>query len=264
MEARIHRDVFSLFHIIWSNPQTKIFEIVNYLLENSPENSHTWSRHIINLAVMYSIGDPLSSIKKPPPSKEEYNSYTLTRITVYHEQKLRLASATNSKMCYLNVNLKGLNGRHHPALLGVSTTQGVSKMRAHIKMLCSDLYTYEMKAEYQGGSPHCRLCQQPSENNENVENLEHIITECTAYSEVRDRIIKGMENLCGKSKSGVSFEEIRKNPKHLTQFILDCSSMNLPSRINNCDEICGDIFELSRDLCFYLKKTRIAKLRSLE
>ena len=45
-----------------------------------------------------------------------------------------------------------------------------------------------MKADYQGGSPHCRLCQQPSENNENVENLEHILTKCNAYSEVRVRI----------------------------------------------------------------------------
>ena len=56
------------------------------------------------------------------------------------------------------------------------------------QMLCSDLYTYQMKADYQGGSPHCRLCQQPSENNENVENLEHILTKCNAYSEVRVRI----------------------------------------------------------------------------
>ena len=262
MEARIHRDVFSLFHIIWSNPQTKIFEIVKYLLENSPENSHTWSRHIRNIASMYSIEDPLTSIMKPPPPKEEYSANTLTKITVYHEQKLRLAASTNSKMQYLNVNLKGLNGRHHPALLGVSTTQGVPKMRAHIKMLCSDLYTYQMKAENHGGSPHCRLCQQPSENNENVENLQHILTECTAYSEVRDRIVNEMENLCGRSKSGINFEEIRKN--QLTQFILDCTSMNLKSRINTCDTIFGELFQLSRDLCFYVKKTRIAKLRSLE
>ena len=254
IEARIHRDVFSLFHIIWSNPQTKIFQIVKYLLENSPENSHTWSRHIRNLAIMYNMEDPLASIQKSPPLKKDYNAYILTQITVYHEKKLRLAASTNSKMTFLNVNLKGLNGRHHPALLGVSTTQGVSKMRAHIKMLCSDLYTYQMKADYQGGSPRCRLGQQPSENNENVENLEHILTECNAYSEVRVRILKSMENLCKESKSGFNLEDIMGNTSHLTQFILDCSSMNLPSRINISDEICGEIFNLSRDLCFHIKK----------
>ena len=264
VEAKIHRDVFSLFHIIWSNPQTKIFQIVKYLLEHSPENSHTWSRHIRNLAIMYNVEDPLSCIQKSAPLKKDYNEYMLTSITVYHEKKLRKAASTNSKMTYLNVNLKGLNGRHHPALQGVSTTQGVSKMRAHIKMLCSDLYTYQMRAEYQGGSPHCRLCQQPSVNNENVENLEHIITECSAYSEVRDRLLKEMENLCKNSKSGFNFVDIRGNTTNLTQFILDCSSMNLPTRININDEICRKIFNLSRDLCYHIKKTRLQKLKNLE
>ena len=61
-------------------------------------------------------------------------------------------------MVYLNVNVKGLNGRPHKALQGVTTIQGVQKMRSHLKMLCSDIYTYEIKALYQGGSPLCRLC----------------------------------------------------------------------------------------------------------
>ena len=136
VDAKIHRDVFSSFFCIWSNPQLKIFEIVKYLLENSPENSHTWSRHIRNLAKMYGIEDPLSSIKKPPPTKQLYREYILTKITVYHENRLRMNALTNSKMSYLNVNLKGINGRCHPALYGVSTTKEVAKLHAHIKLLC--------------------------------------------------------------------------------------------------------------------------------
>ena len=158
IEAKIHRDVFSLFFIIWSNPHTKIFKIVKHLLANSPKNSHTWSRHIRNLAKQYDIEDPLKSIEKDCPSKDDYSRYILIKITSYYERTLRIAAATNSKMTYLNIATKGLNGRFHPALQGVSTSQGVSKMRVHIKMLCQDFYTYKMKAEYQGGSPNCRLC----------------------------------------------------------------------------------------------------------
>ena len=33
----------------------------------------------------------------------------------------------------------------------MSNTTDVEKLRAHIKMLCCDLYTYEVKAKYQGG-----------------------------------------------------------------------------------------------------------------
>ena len=150
MEARIHRDVFSLFYNIWVNPQSKIYEILKYLLEHSPKNSHTWARHIANLAAMYEMDDPLETISKTPPSKSEYSGYILTKITVYHEKQLRMKGSTNSKMVYFNIAVKGLNGRHHPALLGVKSTKGVQKIRPHIKMLSGDYYTYKMKADYQG------------------------------------------------------------------------------------------------------------------
>ena len=173
-------------------------------------------------------------------------------------------ASTNSKMSYLNVNIKGLNGRCHPALYGVSTTKKVAKLHAHVKLLCCDLYTYQMKAEYLGGSPHCRLCQEPSENNENVESLSHILSECRQYSEVRTRILQEMEQLCEVSKSGIDLKVIKENSTYLTQFLLDCTSINLPMRINEKDPICSELFNLSRDFCYYVKKTRWSKLKDLE
>ena len=43
IEAKIHRDIFSLFYSIWSNPNTKIYAIVKYLLSSSSNMSRTWS-----------------------------------------------------------------------------------------------------------------------------------------------------------------------------------------------------------------------------
>ena len=160
-------------------------------------------------------------------------------------------------MCYLNVNVTGLNGRVHPALTGVTDTQGVPKIRAHLKMLCNDLYTYKRKSDYQGGSPHCRLCQ------ESIEDLDHIIAQCSAYSDVRDRILDEIEIICSESNSLINFEEIKKTQKHLTQFILDCSSLNLPSRFNIYDENIYKMFRISRDFCYYVKKTRSERLKSI-
>ena len=57
LEGKIHRDVFSLFFSVWSNPQTKIYQIVKYLLENSSENSRTWSVHIRYLSKKYGLAD---------------------------------------------------------------------------------------------------------------------------------------------------------------------------------------------------------------
>ena len=99
-----------------------------------------------NLAKQYVIGDPLSAIQRAPPTRAEYKEYISTKITVYHERRQREAAETNSKMKYFNIKVKGLNGRPHPAIQGVSKTTDVKKLCAHIKMICCDLYTYKVKA----------------------------------------------------------------------------------------------------------------------
>ena len=58
IEGRIHRDVFSLFYGVWSNPDTRIYQIVLYLLKNNSENSRTWATHLRYLSSLYNIEDP--------------------------------------------------------------------------------------------------------------------------------------------------------------------------------------------------------------
>ena len=259
IEARIHRDIFSLFYNILNNPQSKIFSIVKYLLENSPVSSHTWSVHIKNLAKMYNIESPLEMMSKELPKKEAFKNNITTKIIVFHEKQLRLRASTNSKMSYLNIATKGLNGLPHPALFDIQTTSSVQKMRPHIKMLCGDYYTYQLKAKYQGGSPHCRLCP-----NQDIEHIEHILTQCPEYEDVRQRIFNDIKNICDQSRSSICFEELVTEPKTLTQFILDCSSLNLQYRINSSDEHCASIFNLARDLCYSINKSILQKLRKLK
>ena len=213
---------------------------------------------------MYGIGDPSKLISQSPPSKDEFKNYVHTMITIFHEKKLRAAAANNSKMSYLNVSIKGLNGRPHVALSGIVTTQSVQKSRAHLKMLTDDLYTYEKKSKYQGGSSQCRLCTEPEQTTENTEDLEHILTICNTYSETRLRILNQMEILCMRAQSDISFNTILQNKRQLTQFILDCTSLNLTKRISEYDEICPLIFNLSRDLCYNIMKKRNKELKLLK
>ena len=261
IEGKLHRDIFALFFNIWINPKTKIYSIVKYLMENSPVNSRTWSRHIRNLASLYDIEDPLELLMKDPPPKSQFKEYILTKITAYHEAQLRIAATHNSKMKFLNTSMTGLRGRHHPAISNITTTQGVSQLRPHLKMLCGDIYTYEQKSKYQGGSPHCRLC---GEIGKNIEDLQHILTFCSAYSELRNKVLQEMANICELANNGVNFQEIQSDPLTLTQFILDCTSFNLTKRINYNDNMTSDIFTLSRHLCCHILKTRSRKLKSLE
>ena len=43
IEATLHLDILSLFWNIWNNPQTKVYEVVKYLLKMSDDKSLTWS-----------------------------------------------------------------------------------------------------------------------------------------------------------------------------------------------------------------------------
>ena len=264
IEGKIHRDVFSLFFSIWANPNTKIHEIVKYLLKESTENSRTWSIFIRQLSVMYGLTDPLHCLQCDPPQKSVYKELILTRITAFHEKELRLKALSNSNMTYLNVSVSGLRGRRHPALSNLLTTFEVKKSRPHLKMLCEDYYTYEKRADQSGGSPHCRSCSVTNQETQEeipAENLSHILTACSSYLDIRDRIFPEFTLLCQQSKSKPDFHSIQNDKTQLCQFILDPSSLNLANRISVSDPQLDSFFKLSRDYCYSIHSRRMKILQ---
>ena len=129
--GKLHKDIFSLFFSVWSNPDTKIYHIVKYLLSNSCANSRTWSAHLKYLSNIYGLDDPLSCLDRVPPTKSVFKEMINTKITAYHEALLRRSATANSQMKYLNVSVLGLRGRHHPALANMVTSHEVKLSRPH-------------------------------------------------------------------------------------------------------------------------------------
>ena len=157
----------------------------------------------------------------------------------------------------LNVSLTGLRGKRHPALLGIVTTHQVKRANIHIKMLAGDFLTYQTRADRSGGSAHCRSCPETSPKNE---NLNHILTECLAYEEIRRRIFPEFSKICKITKSNVSFEDILRSNEALCQFILDPTSFNLEKRVNINDPALPELFRISRDYCYAVNSIRIYKI----
>ena len=73
-------------------------------------------------------------------------------------KKLRREAETNSKMTFLNVQVQGLSGIPHPALLNISNVQEVRKLRHHLKFLSGHLFILERLAIDNGTSPQCHIC----------------------------------------------------------------------------------------------------------
>ena len=204
---------------------------------------------LASIANMYNIEDPLISLNKKPPTKATYKENIKTKILAYHEKELRNKSSNKESMRYFNVSLLSLSGRPHPAISNVTTTHEVRKMRPHIKILTGNYFTLEQKSIQSGGSPLCLLCDL-SES----ESIEHLISRCTKISEIRDKIINSINDICKQSRIDINLNEFTNG--ELTQFILDASSLNLKKRINILHPALPSIFHLSRDLCFAIDKFR--------
>ena len=245
------------------NPQSKLYEIIKYLMSTSQANSRTWSAHIKHLAKMYNIPDPLLLIDQTPWKKETWKNFIKTKIITFHEKEQRSYAAENNKMCWLNVSMSGLSGKSHLIPHGISTAHEIQKLTPAFKMLCGDFLTYSIRADQSGGSPHCRICSNDCSGPS--EDILHILTECTATSATRIRILKDLE----ETISGSHFKGGPKNTNELDlttliQFILDCTSMNLQNKykININDPQLTQIFKVTRDLIFAISQERMRLLKS--
>jgi hypothetical protein len=97
MEGKVHRDLFSLFFSVWENPNSKIYQIVKYLLEHSSDTSRTWSVHLRYLSQKYGLPDPSECLKVDPPTKSQYKEDVQTKICAYIEKELRHKAESTSQ-----------------------------------------------------------------------------------------------------------------------------------------------------------------------
>ena len=249
IEARVHIDTLTLFHNIWASPETTIHKLIKYILKMSNTNSTTWSNHLNLLCQKYDLPSPLLLMEKEPAwAKSAWKCLVETKVTVYFENQLRRQStpAMNSKMKFLNVQLNGLSGRPHPAIQNIFTTQDSKKLRLHLKFLTGDfLHAERLALDQKNLSPACKLC--PA----SVESTEHVLMSCKATAETRRRILPNLLNIVAIVQPS---SLILQSPtaQELTQFLLDCTSLNLDERFRvpaHNPGISG-IFKVARDWCF--------------
>ena len=233
------------------------------------DKSVTWAVHIRLLCKLYNLQDPLKLLQTEDPwPKSKWKEWCTAKVRSYHEKLWREKALSNSKMTFLNIQLNGLTGRHHPALMGLTTTRDVEKARTHIKMLSGDYLTYSRLAiDRKSGDPSCRLCRDMSPIPQDT--IVHVLTECRETAETRERIIPEILN-----------ELLEINPTHvyltrplslhtpdpvLTQFILDCTSFNLPDqyRLDINSKNLTRIFARTRDYCYAVNSSRLKKLKSI-
>ena len=164
-------------------------------------------------------------------------------------------------MEFLNVQLIGLGGRPHPALTSVTTTRDIPKLRIHLKFLTGDYPTsYRLARDRGTNDNYCRICSS------SCEDTKHILVECRATSEYREKLLPELLNTVASIDPSSKILDITTvSSQVLTQFILDCTSLNLSNscRLSYSHPRINEVFRLSRDWCFALNNARSKFLRNL-
>ena len=244
IEGTLHLRTLSLFHNIWSNPSTTVHDMVKYILTMCDENSTTWSNHISIICLRYGLPSPLVLLDSPPWSKQSWKDLTVTRITAWHEREMRTLASQNSKMKYLNVQAIGLSGRPHPALHNIINTQDVAKLRSHLKFLTQDLVPRRILENHDS----CILC-----GTTYIEIHEHLLVICNdpVLKDLRNRLLPELLNIVSLAYHNCAILLELPDPSILAQFLLDCTSLNLPDGYRVPLNLPGihEIFRISRDWC---------------
>ena len=180
-------------------------------------------------------------------------------VTIYYETKLRNQATSNSKMKFLNDQVQGLSGAPHPALLNITSTQQVRKLRQHLKFFSGDFLTAERLALDTGSDPKCKLCSAP------VESTEHVLTRCRATSDIHSRLLPELLNTVLLVQPNCQILKSSLQSPHLTQFLLDCTSLNLPEshRIGAHNPHVGQVFNVARNWCYGVSQSRARLLQQL-
>ena len=260
IEARLHIDLLTIFHNILFNPETKLHQIVKYILMMSDDKSTTWSNHVRLLCTQYQLPDPLKLLQCSPISSAAWKTLIVTKITAYHERHLREEAASNSNLQFLNVQLIGLSGRSHPILHHISETREAYKLRAHLQLISGDFPSYELIGKQRSSDPGCHLCPSP------LESTQHILSECLATADVRRRLLPELQNLISEVHPTNGLLDPHVPRSTLTQFILDPTSFNLSNkfRIPFQHRRLHEVFHLCHDWCYAITSSRKKQLDSKE
>ena len=133
-------------------------------------------------------------------------------------------------------------------------------------MLFSDYFTHQLKDSQSGGGSHCRLCPVPPDGAPRpTENLEHVLTQCQGIAAVRQEKLGDLMTISSMAKSGVNCAALKNNTNALTQYIIDCTSLNLENdfRISLNDPMMTEIYLAARHMVNAIHHSRTKQLKAL-
>ena len=103
-----------------------------------------------------------------------------------------------------------------------------------------------------GNNPQCKLCLFPEET------VEQVLTQCRATADTHGRLLPELMNTVLQVQPNCAILSTPLQLQYLTQFLLDCTSLNLPAtfRVPAHNPHVFKIFAVSRNWCYAINSVR--------
>ena len=257
--AVLHLRQLSLFGMITRLPADPLNKRARHVLSYSKASSKSWFISLRNTCLQYLLPHPLQLLDNPL-SKNEFKKLINSHVVDFWETKLRQESAPLPSLCYFHPEYMSLRKPHKLWLAAGHNTYEVTKAVQQARFLSgryrsNDLCKHWMPNNSQGFCTSTTCIEQ-------VETSEHILLQCRAYTDSRDRMKRMWLESTNTTVHQLVLTAFNSPPTTLMQYIVDPST--IPSVISATqlygDEIMDKMLHLARTWCYVIHRDRMRRI----
>ena len=228
------------------------------VLSESKPSSRSWFWQLRDICLMYNLPHPLTILANPPTAKD-YKKQVRSHVVDYWERKLRQEALNLPSLLFFHPHYMSLTCSHPIWSTVGSNPYEVTKAIQQARLL-SGRYRTECLSRHWQDNPQ-GYCLVPG-CSDNVETVQHILLECEAYNQNRDRLSKLWLSNKNPIIKNIISETLSSSREYQVQFILDCSV--LPAVISASQQygscILDTLFYLTRTWCYSIHRSRMKLL----
>lgn len=253
IEAQIDIKILGFFNNVTHQEENSVEkELARRQLAVKPNDSCSWFIVLKETLRKYDLKEPTEYLDKPLKKSKWSNLVKKVIYQKWAEQIIGMLPLY-SGLHYLNSeNLE--QGKIHPLLRSkIKSSRDIARLPIKLKLITGSyiLQTKRVKLYKQESSPTCLLCKKGEET------IEHFILQCESLSEVREPIIRDLENML--TEYGTISTPFSTLPLNIQmQSILDISVQS--GYLGLRKENIAKIEYITRRLLFRLHITRYSKL----
>ena len=252
--AVLHIKQLSIFGMVTRLHDDPLNIHAREVLTSAKISCKSWFMQLRNICLQYQLPHPLKLLDNPQ-SKDDFKKMVKARVIDYWETRLRGEASLLQSLIYFKPNYMSLT-KPHPLW---TTTGGnpheVAKAVQQARLLSGRYRTNALMKHW--NQSYNGQCSAPG--CVSIETIEHIIIDCIAYTETRQKLLSMWLSTQSQEVYKLVLHALTSSKDYLLQFILDCSS--LPNVIAASqvygEVIFREVFRLTRTWCFAMHRERL-------